>query len=185
MPEMSRRLEVEALDLGMGVRGVLLELIESETRAPVTGPNAARIWAVVLPGLAAGQPWAFDFFAHLDRVRDFLRSHGVPFRDGGIAVVENPQTESLPVVIERFEGETFGVRAGAALTASDADLEGALARSGLDAYQEAYTRYSFCAVCDFENGFLTVLSENLWASEVIRRARAALEGQQVEVIRPE
>ena len=184
MPETSRRLEVEALDLGMGVRGVLLELIESETRAPVTGPDAARIWAAVVPGLTAGEPWAFDFFAHLDRVRDFLCSRGIPFREGGIAVVENPQNESVPALIERFEGETFGVRAGAAVTAADANLEGALARTGVDAYQEAYPRYSFCAVCDFENGFLTVLSENLWASEVIRRARTALEGQQVEVTRP-
>lgn len=168
----------------MGVRGVLLELIESETRAPVTGSEAARIWAAVVPGLTAGEPWAFDFFAHLDRVRDFLRSRSIPFREGGIAVVENPETESLPALIERFEGETFGIRAGAVLATGDTNLESALARSGADAYQEAYPRYSFCAVSDFENGFLTVLSENLWASEVIRRARTALEGQQVEVTRP-
>ena len=88
-------------------------------------------------------------------------------------------------VIERFESETFGVRAGTPVTAGDATLEGALAKGGVDAYQEAYPEYSFCAVCDFENGFLTVLSGQLWASEVIRRARAALEGQQVEVARPE
>ena len=71
------------------------------------------------------------------------------------------------------------------MTDGDAPLEGALAKNGVDAYQAAYSKYSFCAVCDFENGFLTVLSEHLWASEVIRRARAALEGQQVEVTRPE
>ena len=63
-------------------------------------------------------------------------------------------------------------------------LEEALAVRGVDAYQEAYARYAFCAVCDFENGFLTVLSEQLWASEVIRRARSALDGMQVEVTRP-
>ena len=185
LPERSPRLEVESLDLGMGIRGVLLELIDPETRAPVTGPQAARIWAAVLPGLAAGEPWAFDFFAHLDRVRDFLRTRGLFVREADIAVVENPQTESLTAIIERFEGETFGVRAGAAVTAEDKPLEGALARRGVDAYQEAYSRYSFCAVCDFENGFLTVLSGHLWASEVLRRVRAALEGLQVEVARPE
>ena len=185
MPEKSPRLEVESLDLGMGVRGVLLELIDPETRAPITGPAAARIWAAVVPGLAGGEPWAFDFFAHLDRVRDFLRGRSISFREGDIAVVENPLTERLPAVIERFEGETFGVRAGATVGTADAALEGELARRGVDAYQEAYPRYSFCAVCDFENGFLTVLSGHLWASEVIRRARTALDGMQVEVARPE
>jgi hypothetical protein len=185
LPEISRRLEVEALDLGMGVRGVLLELIETETRAPVKGPEAARIWGAVVPSLAAGESWAFDFFAHLERVRDFLRSHGIPFRESSIAVVENPETEGVPAIIERFEGETFGIRAGAAVIGGDTPLEGALAKSGVDAYQAAYSKYFFCAVCDFENGFLTVLSEHLWASEVIRRARAALEGQRVEVTRPE
>jgi hypothetical protein len=185
LPDRSPRLEVESLDLGMGVRGVLLELIEPQTRAPIIGSEAARIWAAVVPGLAGSEPWVFDFFAHLDRVRDFFRARGIFAREGEIAVVENPQTEILPGIIERFEGETFGVRAGAAVTAEDAPLEGALARRGVDAYQEAYSKYSFCAVCDFENGFLTVLSGQLWASEVIRRARAALEGSQVEVARPE
>ena len=81
----------------------------------------------------------------------------------------------MPAVIERFEGETFGIRAGAAgQPPGMRHWKEALARSGVDAYQEAYSRYLFCAVCDFENGFLTVLSEHLWASEVIRRARAAL-----------
>jgi hypothetical protein len=185
VPETPRRLEVEALDLGMGVRGVLFELIDSETRAPVTGPEAAQIWAAILPALAAGEPWAFDFFAHLERVRDFLRFRGVAFRESGIVVVENPQTESVPALIERFEGETFGVRSGAPVTAGDAPLEDALARRGVDAYQEAYSKYSFCAICDFENGFLTVLSEHLWASEAIRRAKAALQDLQVEVARPQ
>jgi hypothetical protein len=39
-------------------------------------------------------------------------------------------------------------------------------------------------VCDIEGGFLTVLSNQLWASEVIRRARRALENLRVEVTRP-
>jgi hypothetical protein len=179
-----RRLEVEALVLGMGVRGVLLEFIETETRAPVTGAEAAPIWSAVLAGLAAGEPWSFDFFAHLDRVRDFLRSRRISFRDAGIAVVENPRIETSSAIIARFEGETFGVRAGAMPAESDVALERGLVQRGVDAYQEAYCGYSFCAVCDFQNGFLTLLSDRLWASEVIRRARTALEGKQVEVTRP-
>lgn len=179
------RLEVEALDLGMGIRGVLLELIDSETRAPITGPEGARIWGSVVPGLAAGEPWAFDFFAHLERVQEFLRSREIPFRESDIAVVESPQEAVVPAVIERFAAETFGIRAGAAATVADTILEAALAKTGVDAYQEAYSRYSFCAVCDFENGFLTVLSEHLWASEVIRRARSTLAGAEVEVTRPQ
>jgi hypothetical protein len=184
LPETPRRLEVEALELGMGVRGVLLELIQTETRAPVTGAEAAPIWSAVLAGLTAGEPWTFDFFAHLDRVRDFLRSRGIAFRDAGVAVVESPHIETSAAIIARLEGETFGVRAGAMLAESGVALEQALAQRGVDAYQEAYHGYLFCAACDFENGFLTVLSERLGASEVIRRAKTALEGQQVEVSRP-
>ncbi len=91
-------------------------------------------------------------------------------------VIEQPAAELLVALTERFAGETFGVRAGAPLAAGDEAVEGALALRGVDAYQDAYRRYAFCAVCDFENGFLTVLSEHLWASEVIRRARPALAG---------
>jgi hypothetical protein len=63
-------------------------------------------------------------------------------------------------------------------------VEGALAERGVDAYHAAFPQYLFCCVCDFEGGFLTVLSNQLWASEVIRRARGALENLQVEVTRP-
>ena len=90
----------------------------------------------------------------------------------------------LEAVIERFAGETFGVRAGAPAAAGDEIVERDLALHGVDAYQEAYRRYAFCAVCDFENGFLTVLSEQLSASEVIRRTQAALDGLQVKVTHP-
>jgi len=182
--EIPHRLEVESLDLGMDVRAVLLELIDPETRAPVTGPEAARIWAAIIPALAASEPWGFDFFAHLDRVRDFCRLRGIPFRETSVIVIEQPPAELLVALTERFAGETFGVRAGAPLAAGDEAVEGALALRGVDAYQDAYRRYALCAVCDFENGFLTVLSEHLWASEVIRRARPALEGLHVDVTRP-
>jgi hypothetical protein len=182
--EISHRLEVESLDLGTDVRAVLLELIDPQTREPVTGSEAARIWAAILPALAAGEPWVLDFFAHLGRVREFCRLHGIPFREKNVLLIEQPQAGQLEALIERFAGETFGARAGARVAAGDEIVEGGLVLRGVDAYQEAYARYAFCAVCDFENGFLTVLSERLWASEVIRRAQPALDGLQVEVTGP-
>lgn len=184
MAEVLHRLEVESLDLGPDVRAVLLELIEPETREPVKGREAARVWAAIVPALAAGEKWALDFFAHLDRVRDFCSRHGIAFRESDVLVVPRLPAGSLVAIFERFAGETFGVRAGSPLASGDATLEGALAERGLDAYREAFPRYLFCAVCDFENGFLTVLSEHLWASEIIRRARASLDGLPVAVARP-
>jgi len=38
--------------------------------------------------------------------------------------------------------------------------------------------------CDFENGFLTLLTEKLWTSEVLRRVKPAVAGLPVEVARP-
>jgi hypothetical protein len=186
MSETPHRLEVESLDLGPDVRGVGLELIEPRTREPVTGDEAARIWAATLPPLAGGQPWALDFFAHVERVQDFCRRRNIAFREPNertLVIAELP-AEPLGALFERFAGETFGVRAGSPLVAGDATLESGLAARGVDAYHAALSTYLFCAVCDFENGFLTVLSERLWASEIIRRARAALEGLGVEVVRP-
>jgi hypothetical protein len=180
------RLEIESLDLGADVRAVGLELIEAETREPVSGSKGAAIWAALVPALAAGQPWAIDFFAHLDRVRDYCRRNGIEFREPNSHVVviqqiERPQLESL---FERFAEETFGVRAGGQLAGSDATVEGALAERGVDAYHAAFRQHLFCLVCDFEGELLTVLSNQLWASEVIRRAKGALENLQVEITRP-
>jgi hypothetical protein len=42
----------------------------------------------------------------------------------------------------------------------------------------------FCAVLDFAEGSLTLLSEQLWASEVMRRIRPALADLPVEVQTP-
>jgi len=180
------RLEIEALDLGPDVRAVGLELIDPETREPVTGREAAGIWAALLPAVAAGQPWAIDFFAHLERVREFCRRNNLAFREpnGHAMVINQPEQPQLELLFERFAGETFGVRAGGPLPAADAKVEGSLAEHGVDAYHAAFPEYLFCSVCDFEGGFLTVLSNQLWASEVIRRAKGALENLQVEVTRP-
>ena len=180
------RLEVESLDLGADVRAVGLELIDPENREPVTGTAAAGIWAALMPALAGGEPWAIDFFAHLERVRDFCRRQAITFREPNSHAIVIPQPEQarLQPLFERFAGETFGIRAGAPVVAGDASVEGALAERGVDAYHAAFPHYLFCCVCDFEGGFLTVLSKQLWASEVIRRARGALEKFPVEVTRP-
>ena len=180
------RLEVESLDLGADVRAVGLELVDPETREPVTGGDASGMWAALLPAFAGSEPWALDFFAHLERVRDFCREHSIAFHEPNehSLVIAQPLPAQLHALLERFAGETFGARAGGPLLSGDATTEGGLAEHGVDAYQDAWTQYLFCAVCDFENGFLTLLSERLWASEVIRRARAALSESAVEVTRP-
>jgi hypothetical protein len=181
-------LEVEPVDLGPDVKAVGLELVEVETREPVRGRDAARIWAATLPALSGTEPWALDFFAHLGRVREYCARHSVPFQEksyGHLLVVPAPPAEPLQELIERFAGETFGLRAGSLLATGDDAVESELARSGVDGYHAAFRNYLFCAVCDFENGFLTLLTERLWASEVIRRMRPALLSLPVEVDRPQ
>lgn len=180
-------LDIEPLDLGADVRAVGLELTEAdENREPVRGPSAARIWSRILPAAAGKETWVLDFFSHLDRVREYAERHGVALRDGSqrsvvIPALDQPVLESL---FERFQGETFGARAGERTATADAALEGDLARRGVDAYHAAFSNYYFCAICGFEDGSLVLLSEKLWASEVIRRVRPALEGLEVEVRLP-
>ncbi|MGC2421477.1 MAG: hypothetical protein ACLQMT_13940 [Candidatus Acidiferrales bacterium] len=181
------RLDVEALDLGPDVRAIGLELAEAdENREPVRGPDAARIWSRTLRATAADEPWALDFFSHVERVRDFCQRHDIAFREASrrSIVIPAPLPAPLESLLERFQDETFGARAGAQLAAADAALEGDLARRGVDAYRAAFPRYFFCAVCEFNEGSLVLLSEKLWASEVIRRVRPALSGLEVEVRLP-
>jgi len=186
MESLSTQLEIEPMDLGADVKAVGLELIEPESREPVRGAEAARTWAAVLTALAGNESWVLDFFSHGNRVREYCSRHEITFRDTSprSLVVFPPHLQELEGLLARFEGETFGVRAGGQLAAGDAALESDLARRGVDAYHHAYTNYLFCAICDFENGFLTVLTNRLWASEVIRRVRPALEGLPVSVSRP-
>jgi hypothetical protein len=180
-------LEIEALDLGPGVKAVGLELTENdENREPVRGPDAARIWSRVLPATAGQEPWGLDFFSHLDRVSDFCDRHGIAYREASARslVIPAPTAEALEPLIDRFQAETFGARAGAQVISGDAALEGDLAKRGIDAYDKAYGNYFFCAVCGFENGSLVVLSDKLWASEVIRRVRPVLKDLDVEILLP-
>jgi hypothetical protein len=174
-------LEVEPLDLGADVKAIGLALIEPENREPVCGAEAAQIWSRVLTSLSATEPWAFDFFSHLERVREYCGRHAITYREKGkCMVIGAPNAEALPAMLERFEGETFGMRSGGPLLAVDEVLEGDLARRGVDAYHQTYPKYSCCGVCDFENGFLTLLTKRLWASEVIRRVTPVLTDLSVE-----
>ncbi|MGD0957773.1 MAG: hypothetical protein ABR953_13230 [Candidatus Acidiferrales bacterium] len=180
-------LDIEALDLGPDVRAVGLDLVEGdENREPVRGADAARVWSRVLPATAGQEPWALDFFSHLDRVRDFCDRHGIIYREASqrSIVIPAPEPAALEALFERFQGETFGARGGAPVVAGDPSLEVDLARRGADAYHAAFPNYFFCAVCGFEDGSLVLLSEKLWASEVIRRVRPVLKGLNVQVHLP-
>lgn len=179
-------LDVQALDLGNEVKAVGLELVETENREPVRGSEAAEIWSEILPALAAKEEYAVDFFSHLDRVREFCKTRKIEWREAAerCLVISSPNAEELRQLLERFEGETFGIRAGSAAQAVDATLEGDLSRRGLDAYQQAYGRYTFCAICEPEDGWITILSETLWPSEIIRRLRPAVQKFDVHIARP-
>jgi hypothetical protein len=180
-------LEVEPLDLGPDARAVGLDLTEAdENREPVRGHDAGMIWSRVLTAIAGKENWALDFFSHLDRVRDFCKSHQVTYRDASqrSLVIPAPEAAPLESLVDRFQGETFGARAGGLVTAGDPPVEGELASRGVDAYHAAYKNYFYCAVCSFNDGSLVLLSEKLWASEVIRRVRPALDGLSIEVRLP-
>jgi hypothetical protein len=180
-------LDVQAMDLGSDIKAVGLELIETESREPLRGAEAASIWAAVFPALAGDESWVLDFFSHLDRVREYCRAHEVEFREAAnrCVVIPQPAGEKLRGLIARFAGETLGLRCGAAAREADATVESELSHRGLDAYQDAYTRYTFCAICEPDDGWVTLLSKTLWPSEIIRRARPALQPFDVHIARPQ
>ena len=179
-------LDVEALDLGADVKAVSLEILETESREPVRGKQATDFWSAVFPLLVANQPFALDFFSHLDRVRDFCAAKQIAFHEAGprCIVIPQPPPEQLQQLFARFEAETFGFRAGERVKEEDTELTGELSHRGLDAYQDAYRRYEFCAVCEFIDGWVTLLSEKIWSSEVIRRVRPAAQSFDVYISRP-
>jgi hypothetical protein len=184
-------LEVEPLDLGPDVKAVGLDLCEfNEEREPARGPEAAKIWSRVLPTVAATEPWALDFFSHLDRVRDYCERHGIAWRDASSRsiVIPAPSVETQPAALAafftRFEGETFGARAGGPLPSADATLETDLARRGVDAYHPSFPLYFFCAICNFEQGSLVLLTRHLWAGEVIRRVKPVVADLDLEMRLP-
>jgi hypothetical protein len=179
-------LDVQALDLGGNIKSVGLELVETENREPVRGQEAAAIWSAVFPALAGSESYTVDFFSHIERVKEFCKMREITFREAAerCVVLPQPNQEQLRQVFERFEGETFGFRAGATTQSLDTALEGDLSKRGLDAYQSAYARYAFCAICEPEDGWVTLLSETLWTSEVIRRVRPAVQPFDIYIARP-
>jgi hypothetical protein len=179
-------LDVQALDLGSGVKAVGLELLETENREPVRGKDAAKIWSAVFPALAGNESYVVDFFSHIERVREFCKPREIAWRDAAerCIVLPQPNQEQLLEIFERFERETFGIRADAASQSADAALEGDLSKRGLDAYQPAYALYTFCAICEPEDGWATLLSDALWPSEVIRRLRPAVQPFDIHIARP-
>jgi hypothetical protein len=184
LPQFS--LDVEALDLGADVKAVGLELLESESREPARGKDAALIWAAVFPALAAKDFFAVDFFSHVDHVREFCKLHDISYREAAerCLVLPQPDQTQLEELFQRFEGETFGARAGGPAQDGDAELERELSRRGLDAYQPAYARYTFCAVCEPEDGWVTLLSQTLWPTEIIRRIRPVVQNFDIYIARP-
>jgi hypothetical protein len=178
-------LEAEPMDLGMDVKVVGVELVEIEglDREPLRGHEAAQIWGRVLPAIAGAQKWSLDFFSHLEPLREFCDAHKIAYREASkrVIVLSSLTPEALASTLERFERETFGMRAGGSVETGDPALENELSRRGVDAYHTAYPSYFFCAVCDPENGSVVVLSNQLWASEIVRRARPVLASLRVEV----
>ena len=180
-------LDVQAMELGADTRAVGLELIETESREPFRGSEAAEIWAAAFTALPAKEPFVLDFFSHLERVRDFCKAHQIDYRESAsrCLVVPQPSPDLFSQLLTRFEGETFGLRAGPAVQNQDPALENELSHRGLDAYQAAYPRYTFCAICELSDGWVTLLSESLWPSEIIRRVRPALQPFDVYIARPQ
>jgi hypothetical protein len=179
-------LDVQALDLGEGVKSVGLELLETENREPVHCADAAKIWSAAFPALVGSDFYVVDFFSHIDRVREFCKARGIVLREAAerCVVLPQPDQDALKQIFERFEMETFGIRAGTAARSADAALEADLSRRGLEAYQPVYSRYAFCAICEPEDGWVTILSETLWPSEIIRRVRPAVQPFDVHIARP-
>jgi hypothetical protein len=179
-------LDVESLDLGSDVKAVGLELVETENREPLRGKPAAEIWAAAFPSLTNNEFFVVDFFSHLDRVREFCTARHIEFREAATRclVLPHPSAAHLQQLFERFEGETFGLRAGATAQTPDAALENDLSKRGVDAYQPAYERYTFCAVCEPRDGWVTLLSATLWPTEVVRRLRPALQPFDLYISRP-
>src|SRR5437762_8051763 len=87
-------LDVQALDLGGGIKAVALELVETENREPVRGRDAAEIWSAVFPALAGNESYAVDFFSHTERAREFRKTQEMAIRDATERCVVLPHPNS-------------------------------------------------------------------------------------------
>jgi hypothetical protein len=193
------RLLIEPLNLGADVRAISLDLAEEGADSPAVGPEALAIWTAAVPALVADEEWTLDFVSHLDRVRDFCRANNIAWREAGprAIAIPHPNSERLESLFARFETETFGFRAGkpdaagsatvadASKVLEDAELESELSKRGMDGFHGAYTRYTLCAICDFENGSIVLLTEKLSSGEVLRRLRPVITALGARIERPE
>jgi hypothetical protein len=193
------RLLIEPLNLGPDVRAISLDLAEEGADDPAAGPDALAIWNAAVPALIASEEWTLDFVSHLDRVREFCRANNIPFREAGARciAIAHPTVDQLELLFTRFEMETFGFRArklqptgtspivDASKYLEDADLESELSKRGMDGYHGAFTRYTLCAICDFENGSIVLLTEKLSSGEVLRRLRPVVTELGAKIERPE
>src|SRR5437660_10313877 len=129
-------LDVQALDLGGDVKAVGLELVETENREPVHGKDAAEIWSAVFPALAGSEPYAVDFFSHIDRAREFCKLHEIALLEAAdrCVVLQPPNQEQLRQIFERFVRENFGIRTGKDVQSTYAALMGDSTILGLTAY---------------------------------------------------
>ena len=170
------------------MKAVGLELVETENREPVRGKQAAEIWSALFPALAGDEFYAVDFFSHIDRVQEFCKARKIEFRESWRALLGSAATQSrttLPA-FRTLRGRNLWNSRGTRLRKHpDAALEGDLSKRGVDAYQPAYERYFFCAICEPEDGWVTLLSATLWASEVIRRVRPAVLPFDIYIARPQ
>jgi hypothetical protein len=194
------RLLIEPLNLGADVRAISLDLAEEGADAPAAGPDALAIWTASVPALVADEEWTLDFVSHLDRVRDFCRANNISWREAGArcVTIAHPNAEQLELLFARFETETFGFRARKSVPAGgtapaadaskyleDAELESELSKRGMDGYHGAFPRYALCAICDFENGSIVLLTEKLSSGEVLRRLRPVVTELGAKIERPE
>ena len=176
-------LDVEPLDLGPDVRAVGLELVEAdENREPVRGQDAARIWSRVLPRHCADEALGPRFLQPSRPRARLLQNHDIDFREAGQRFDRDScaRTRSLESLLDRFQNETFGARAGALVTNRRSRARRRTGAAGRRRLPQSFPELFFLRHCGFEDGSLVLLSEKLWASEVIRRVRPALEGLDVE-----
>ena len=181
-------LEIEPLDLGADVRAVGLELVEAdENREPVRGttPRASgAAFCVPSPATSHGRSISSAISIACAIIATVTK---LPFakRASARIVVPAPEAAALEALLDRFQKETFGARAGRLLVdAGDPALEGELRAAAWTLITRLFATIFSAPFAHFEDGSLVLLSEKLWASEVIRRVRPVLDDLKVEVRLP-
>jgi len=163
----------KTLDLGPGVKAIGMELIETRAAKPVRGKDAIAILGRRshcprphkrrLFSIFSGHPDASVISAQ--GTTRFSRSGGPLHRRAA------PSDEPSPRIDRAVRRETFGLRAGKGRSDRRYAIGERLSNAVLDAIRPPYTRYTFCVVCELDDGWLTILSEPLWPAKPFRRVR--------------